>query len=501
MGWCPHCNHSYDEDNESQPCCWSCGHPITCGGDCPDHPLDDRSWLGEEQDFESDPDQSSASSSYSARSGDPYGAYGYEYYDEEEEDDWRYTSAPVKNKAFWEARKSDLATAIHENSLEDVRRIIGLGVYPTVKIGPQENCPLLLAADRGTTQIAEYLLSKQASPNQSNRDGYTPIWMAAMGGHEEMCNLLVSAGADVNVRYRGRTLVEELGIRGNTTLLKFMFSHNAILDSRGLTLMLREAISRDMLPVIDILASATKVELGASDRFAMLCEVLAVPTCSRIMPHISPRFTSPSAVNRVGQTALMCCIDDPVRCQRAVESGVPIDKLDANGNSAMSFAAQSGKIEVVRFLLDAGASPDAAGPDAPSPYQIALSKGHNSIASLLKSRGAKRTLLFHRATGSIEPASVSKPRAVPQAVWDWYRGQQRVLGEASAFLADPIGCVNEMAGKSAAMGCLLNLMLPYMYVKALFVYCALTLWLYVAMPVGVIALLCWLIYMAMSGAK
>ena len=33
MAFCPHCNIPYDEDNETQPCCGGCGHPITCGCD------------------------------------------------------------------------------------------------------------------------------------------------------------------------------------------------------------------------------------------------------------------------------------------------------------------------------------------------------------------------------------------------------------------------------------------------------------------------------------
>jgi hypothetical protein len=30
MTQCPHCHLAYDEDNDTQPCCGSCGHPITC---------------------------------------------------------------------------------------------------------------------------------------------------------------------------------------------------------------------------------------------------------------------------------------------------------------------------------------------------------------------------------------------------------------------------------------------------------------------------------------
>lgn len=33
MAWCPHCDHFYDEDNETQPCCGGCGHPLTCACD------------------------------------------------------------------------------------------------------------------------------------------------------------------------------------------------------------------------------------------------------------------------------------------------------------------------------------------------------------------------------------------------------------------------------------------------------------------------------------
>lgn len=31
MAHCPHCNVRYDETNETQPCCYQCGHPISCG--------------------------------------------------------------------------------------------------------------------------------------------------------------------------------------------------------------------------------------------------------------------------------------------------------------------------------------------------------------------------------------------------------------------------------------------------------------------------------------
>lgn len=46
MAWCPHCDDVYDEDNESQPCCGACGHPISCGCDGHDDaPPARRSWF------------------------------------------------------------------------------------------------------------------------------------------------------------------------------------------------------------------------------------------------------------------------------------------------------------------------------------------------------------------------------------------------------------------------------------------------------------------------
>ena len=33
MAFCPHCNLRYETDNDTQPCCPDCGHPIGCCSD------------------------------------------------------------------------------------------------------------------------------------------------------------------------------------------------------------------------------------------------------------------------------------------------------------------------------------------------------------------------------------------------------------------------------------------------------------------------------------
>ena len=87
MAFCPHCDHFYDEDNETQPCCGACGHPITCG--CSGHSHSWRSsrkpfgpptpdparavdrWLQEIDADWDDPDEDNASTDDASDDGSP----------------------------------------------------------------------------------------------------------------------------------------------------------------------------------------------------------------------------------------------------------------------------------------------------------------------------------------------------------------------------------------------------------------------------------------------
>lgn len=56
---------------------------------------------------------------------------------------------------------------------------------------------------------------------------------------------------------------------------------------------------------------------------------------------------------------------------------------DANGGTALHWAASRGNAEIARLLLDAGADPSATDGDGNTPRQVAENKGKTALATIL----------------------------------------------------------------------------------------------------------------------
>lgn len=67
-----------------------------------------------------------------------------------------------------------------------------------------------------------------------------------------------------------------------------------------------------------------------------------------------------------------------------IESGVELDSKDSEGRSAIFYACEEGLIFVVEALLAEGAEYSIADYDGDTPARLAESRGHDSIASMLR---------------------------------------------------------------------------------------------------------------------
>jgi len=78
--------------------------------------------------------------------------------------------------------------------------------------------PLSWATLLGQDQMAELLIQHGANVNSKNRDGATPLHVAAFLGQDEVAKLLVQKGANTNVRSNaGMTAVDVLKIDWEAT--------------------------------------------------------------------------------------------------------------------------------------------------------------------------------------------------------------------------------------------------------------------------------------------
>jgi ankyrin repeat protein len=116
-----------------------------------------------------------------------------------------------------------------------VAYIIGTHPDGVNDYAPDGFTPLGLACYFGQAEVARYLVLKGADVNMPSNNGYhvTPIHSAAAGNYTDIVRLLVTNGAQVNVKQQsGITPLHSAAQNGNTEVLILLLEHGANVDIR-----------------------------------------------------------------------------------------------------------------------------------------------------------------------------------------------------------------------------------------------------------------------------
>jgi len=170
------------------------------------------------------------------------------------------------------------------------------------------------------------------NPNAQDADGRTVLIAAAARGDLEVVNKLLSRGADPNVKDK----------RGYTAL-----SHAS------------EAMYEE---VVDALLSRPEVD--------------------------------PNSRGLNGRPVLLAYVwrDNKARVEKLLARGADVKAQDADGDTALHGAAQTGNVEILQMLLDKGANPNAQNRSGGTPLMWTAVYGNDNAARLLLSRGADTSL-------------------------------------------------------------------------------------------------------------
>ncbi len=93
-----------------------------------------------------------------------------------------------------------LMDAAAVGDIEAVKQHLADGMDVNAKEGEIGGTPLHFAAWKGHNEIAELLIANGADVNVKTFKGGTPLFYAAANGHKEIAELLIAAGADVNAK-------------------------------------------------------------------------------------------------------------------------------------------------------------------------------------------------------------------------------------------------------------------------------------------------------------
>ncbi len=256
-------------------------------------------------------------------------------------------TALLQKKADVNAADPDGTTSLHWASYHDDLEAADLLILAGAKVNAATDLgvtPLWLASENGSSSMVRRLLEAGANPNLALLSGETPVMVAARSGSAAVVEELLAKGANVNAHgARGQTALMWAVSQQHPEVVKVLIGHHADLNLR-------------------------------SDVWS---DVMAVP------PHGYLPYNK--AIPHGGETALMFAarVGDLPSAKLLVAAGANVKDADAWGVSAVTLAAHSDFGEMVQFLLDKGADPNAAPNGFTALHEAIMRRDEKMVAALL----------------------------------------------------------------------------------------------------------------------
>ncbi len=224
------------------------------------------------------------------------------------------------------------------------------------------NSRLLIAAENNEPILLKLLLDAEADENCTAGKGWTPLHLAAQGGHSQCVNILVEAGADKDKADEvGRTPLYLAAQGGHSKCVDILVEAKADKDKAeefGST-PLHQAAQEGHSQCVNILVEAG-ADKDKADIFGAtplhLAALLGRSECVKIL----------------------------------LKAGANVDKEENRGQTPLFWAAKNGYSECVKLLLDARADKNKTDKNGNTPLDLAKQKKHTECIRLLEAATKKK---------------------------------------------------------------------------------------------------------------
>jgi ankyrin repeat protein len=276
--------------------------------------------------------------------------------------------------------------------------------------------PLLYAARQNSLEAAQMLVKAGADLNMADPDGTSPLVMAIINAHYDLPIYLMEHGADPNIADKfGRTAL--YAAVDMHTLEKSATRPDPKEPDKSTSLdVVKAALAHGANPNLALKESAPgRGSLDVPDRYlgsgATPFLRAAKTGDAVVMRLLLEKGADPKAVTKDHTTAMILAaglswtmgitnVDEKDALEAikiCIEQGVDVNAANDKGDTALHGAATSGRNDVVAFLVEKGAKLDIKDKDGRTPLDIAQGVGvragaaHDSTAELLKKLMAEKT--------------------------------------------------------------------------------------------------------------
>ncbi|XP_064457287.1 ankyrin repeat domain-containing protein 17-like isoform X2 [Ornithodoros turicata] len=253
-----------------------------------------------------------------------------------------------------------LAEACSDGDVRAVRQLLDEG-RDVNEVTEEGESLLSLACASGYTELAQLLLAMRANVEDRGLKDTTPLMEAANAGHVAIVRLLIEHGADVNAQTA----------QGHTPL---MFA-----CSGG-----HEEVARALV------AAGANVEDHNENGHTPLMEAASAGHVSTARVLVEAGASINTHSNEFKESALtLACYKGHLEMVRfLLEAGADQEHKTDEMHTALMEASMDGHVEVARLLLDSGAQVNMPTDSFESPLTLAACGGHVELAMLLLERGA-----------------------------------------------------------------------------------------------------------------
>lgn len=217
------------------------------------------------------------------------------------------------------------------------------------------------SAEEGDLAKVKTLIEENpALANAKNEDQETPLHRAVSGGHLDIVEFLIAAGADIDAQdNQKRTPLHLACYDGRRDIVEELISHGANLEAR---------FANGITPLF------WTVPGGHTEVFELLVKKGA-----------DIDVKADNGANLLHSVAMYGQKD---MAKILIEKGADVNRTSDDGTAPINYAAARGHKEVLELLIDKGADVNAGDDRGYTPLRISVLLGKNEIVETLLARGA-----------------------------------------------------------------------------------------------------------------
>ena len=207
----------------------------------------------------------------------------------------------------------------------------------------------------------EMLIKKGFDIDKKNKEGFTPLIIAAGLGNEKIVKVLLDAGADVNLLEdkMGTSALHKASQSGNVEIAKLLLSHGAFINLQAPTnghTPLIDAIWHEKPELVTyLLEQMANPDIIASDGFTAL-NIVGRTNNSKLFESILIEHNKQKE-NYAKSLKLFNAVKqkDLGLTKKLISQGMDLNQRAENGMNPLLQAALQGNADIVKALLEAGA--------------------------------------------------------------------------------------------------------------------------------------------------